>query len=149
MKVRHLSGPKAGQSEHIENTVGRTLIALGVAVEEKLPPRSSAGWLTARNELANLPRTPDPHDVVPPNVEGVQWEAKPLPAGRVVILRKSAGEVARFEDLKDCPDCPANVALQFKELQASNNNFLAAEALEAAKRQQLEYDERVRHAKRW
>ncbi len=55
MKIRHISGIKIGTVEHIENQTGRTLIALGVAEEIKLPPRGSDGWLDARKELSDVP----------------------------------------------------------------------------------------------
>ena len=66
MKIRHLpTSPKAGLVEHIENTVGRTLIALGHAEEIKMPPYGAKGWLEARLEQSAHAGPPDAYDVDP------------------------------------------------------------------------------------
>ncbi|HWY20026.1 MAG TPA: hypothetical protein VNX26_02335 [Candidatus Acidoferrum sp.] len=137
-----------GTTTNLPAHIAQVLIASGQASAVPMPVRGTKEWLKARLEQSAQAGPPDAHDVVPPFVVGVQWEAKQLPTGLVVILRKSGGEVTRFDDLKECPACPKSVRKQFEELKAINVGA-DAQALDAAKRQQTEYDEKVRHAKRW
>ncbi len=48
MKIRYLSGPKAGQEEQVQNQIGNVVVGAGLAVEipSNEPPRDSMGYLT-------------------------------------------------------------------------------------------------------
>ena len=67
MKIRYAAShpTKAGLTEHINNLVGQTLIALGQAEAVPLPARGSAGWLEERQAQAALAGRPDIQDVDP------------------------------------------------------------------------------------
>jgi hypothetical protein len=65
MKIRHLSGPKANTTEHINNIVGQTLIALGQAEQLPLPRYGTQEWIDERNRQSRNAGPPDAYDVDP------------------------------------------------------------------------------------
>jgi hypothetical protein len=100
MKVRFTSGPKANTIEHLQPHVAQTLVAAGLAVEEKYA--SYAEFLSAANPPA-----------VAPTVEwGVRQAGAYTPAS--VVKRTSAGELTHYRTPP--PDCPPSIAAQFREL---------------------------------
>src|SRR5580704_9175338 len=60
MKVKFLSGPKSGTTEHINNQTGAVLIAAGLAIEVPMAPRGSAQWLTDMKERTAAYAEPQP-----------------------------------------------------------------------------------------
>jgi len=136
MKIRHISGLKIGTVEHIENQTGRTLIALGVAEEIKLPARGSEGWLAARKELSDAIHAPGPGDVVGGN--GIEWGVKQmLKGGKALVIKKVDGQVFYLDGPP--ADCPATIRQQFADM-CSRNPEANAIALAAAKQTQTERD---------
>jgi hypothetical protein len=69
MKIRYLSGPKANTTEHINNIVGQTLIALGQAEQLPLPRYGTQEWIDERNRQSRNAGPPDPHDVDPSEMQ--------------------------------------------------------------------------------
>lgn len=65
MKVKFLSGPKQGTTEHINNQAGAVLIAAGMAVEVPMAARGSANWLHDMKEREEAAR---PTPVIAPTV---------------------------------------------------------------------------------
>jgi hypothetical protein len=149
MKIRHLpTSPKAGLEEHIENTVGRTLIALGHAEEVKLPARGSSGWLEQRLEQSAKAGAPDRQDVNPGFALTPEWGVrdKAHAAGSVLIVKKVGTDVTFFTEPQ--PDTPASVIARFEQLGGKFDGAAAA-ALEKARTQQDKYNHSIANARRW
>ncbi len=140
------ASPKSGQTEHVSQQVGQTLIAAGFASLVPLPPRGTNAWLAAIKEIDAMRTKPSQYDTVPPAANGIEWSATILGSGLVRVIKKIDGTVWWF----DAPpaDCPKNIREQFLQLAAINPGANAM-ALEAAKRAQQDYEEKVRYAKRY
>lgn len=65
MKIKFLSGPKAGQVSHAPySQQTQLMIDAGLIEVIPMPPYGSAGWLAARNEQAASVTTPPPPALV-------------------------------------------------------------------------------------
>lgn len=134
MKVRFISGPKINTTEHVANDIGRTLVAAGLA--EHVPYKDFRERLAAESSPAAKP-TP------------VEWgirESDGSPFSVTVVVKKTATGMQFLSQPPD--DAPESIKRRFAELASINPNA-AAEALGARKREQAEYDERMKMAKRF
>jgi len=139
MKIRFLSGPRAGQTDHAPHSQQTQLLAQAGIIEIiPMPPRGSSGWLERMAEEQRL-RPSNPQDTVPINVWPPIWECGKLPiSGTPIILLRSGGEVTRFDDVKAAKQwgCPKNILEQFDAQMNNNGDYAASTALAEAKRQQ-------------
>lgn len=137
MKVKFVNpnNKKFGTTEHIENTTGRTLIALGECEEVALPARGSAGWLAARNEQAAT-AVPNPADT-PAGVAATEWGIQNLRSGKVHIIKRVGSDTFFFDGPPQ--DCPASIRQQWLDATAVNPEANAV-ALAAAKAAQANRD---------
>jgi len=156
MKVRFVNpnNRKFGTEEHVENTAGRTLIALGECEEVKLPPRGSADWLAARNELAKAQVGKGLHGITDTAlvfVDPPTWEVIPSDGGRFSCarIRKCFGfeSVSYSAPPLDCP--PKTAAAFFKSKLDAVPAQVDAAAHAEAKRAQSEYNERLKTVRRY
>jgi hypothetical protein len=149
MKIKFINpnNQKFGTVQHIENTTARTLIALGEAEEVRMPKRGDVGWLEARQEQAALSTVADSHDTPVTFVDPPQWFIKAGKSDSKPIVVKRFG----FEEYcfaAPPEDCPQDVCRVFAQ-QANVDPAAAAEAIDAARRRQMEYDVKISTAKRW
>jgi hypothetical protein len=126
--------PKAGTTEHCENAAGRALILAGFAQEVK--------YNDFRERLAAeaFPKAEKTH---------AEWGVQPSDGGpysQNVIIKKLNGTTTFYAAPPE--DCPRSIVERFNLLvEADKNN--PAETLAAAKRNQAEYDARMKTAKRY
>jgi hypothetical protein len=138
-----------GTTTNLPAHIAQVLIASGQASAFPMPVRGSKEWLKARLEQSASANAPDVHDVSP-TVAGVEWGVKEKslsPWSEVQVIKKVGAEVFYFAHPP--ADCPRSIVARFKELTSDKRDVTAAEALDAAKRQQTEYDEKIKYAKRW
>jgi len=112
MKIKYLSGPKSGIVEHVNNTIGSTLVAAGLA--EHIPYKN---YIERLSETAR--EGSDVSNVNPPSVTGTVWEVTTAPrSGKVILLRKTGFETARIETVEQAAavGAPQNVVKQFKAM---------------------------------
>jgi hypothetical protein len=154
MKIRHLSGPKANTTEHVNNVIGQTLVTMGAAEEIRLPERGSPDWLEQRLSLSRNAGPPSTGDTVVPYTENVEWQVRDriTPLGSVTIIRRFQYETVHFDQHQiqqnGFPsDCPQSIIKQFNNLTKASG--LAAEALDEARRKNQAYEESIRNVKRW
>jgi hypothetical protein len=148
MKIRYTeTSPRAGQVEHIENTVGKTLIALGHAEEMKLPRRGDPDWLAERNEQATLATAPHKDDIPVPFAAVEEWGVrdKTRPGSQVLIVKRFQYDTFFFT--KPPKDCPATIVEKFKAL--SINDEQAGEELAEKKRKVQAESDKHGKAPRW
>jgi hypothetical protein len=143
MKIRYIApSPKAGKTEHCRNDVGLTLIASGFA--EAIPYKDFRERLQAEGQGGT-----DPHNVNP-CVEGIQWGVKDASDSGfriATVIKRSGAETTYFSALP--PDAPKSIVARFNDLSNSTSAADNAADFEAAKRAQLEYDEKIKHVKRY
>lgn len=160
MKVTHLTGPKAGTSEHLKPARAQALIDAGFAQAVPFPKRGGPGWLEAMAEVESQ-RVPSPSDTIFTFVQGTTFEVISLPrSGKAAVIRRSGFEVTRFESLEAFDergnkyntlpsDCPASIRQHFAELIDATNPDQVAAINERALQERLkaETHERTRTAK--
>jgi len=106
MKIRFLSGPRSGETDHAPNTQETQLLAKA-GIIEIIP------WKNYHERLASE----TPQVVVPPTVEwGIRGAERGLNSysQTVIIKRTSLGETTFFSSVP--PDCPKEIANQFRAL---------------------------------
>jgi hypothetical protein len=137
MKVKFVNpnNKKFGSTEHIENTTGRTLIALGECEEVPAIRRGEKGWLEERNAQAALVTGPSEWDT-PAFTPGISWGVLRLKTGANII--KTVDGATLYFDVPPA-DCPASVCQQFLDVLGANAEVNAV-AIAAAKQAQLERD---------
>jgi hypothetical protein len=140
-KIQYTSAsPKAGQIEHISSSVAATLIAAGFATAVPFPPRGSKEWLAAIQEVDRMNTQPSQYDTpVPAN--GVEWAATVMSSGLVRVIKKINGSIWWFDGPPT--ECPESIRAQFLQL-ANLNPGANAEALDAAKRSQVDANNKAR-----
>jgi hypothetical protein len=98
---------------HLPPHIAQNLIAQGVAIG--IPYKHYSEFLSAEHRTGS-----DPSNVNPTQISGVEWSCSVLPhdIGRVVIWRKSGGEVARTENEAQAIQMgvPPSVLTRFREL---------------------------------
>jgi hypothetical protein len=105
MRIKYLpSSPKAGQVEHIANSVGATLIAAGFA--EAVPYKDFRERLAAE--------TPQAFAIAPPVVEWGVKERHLSRFGLVVVVKKVGSETTYYSAPPD--DAPPSIKQRFAEL---------------------------------
>ena len=132
MKIRYVApSPKAGTEEHIENTAGTALCRAGFAEEIK--------YANYRERLASefSPRA------VPPVVSWGISEATSS-ASLPAIIRREGANTVYYASYEGLADCPVSIRQRFEALLNPPPNNL-----ERAKREQAEYIERIKTAKRY
>ena len=126
--------PKAGTTEHCENAAGRALVLAGFAQEVK--------YNDFRERLA-AEGTPKAE---PPVTEWAVIDADGSAWSVVRVCKKVGSNTTFFSQPPD--DAPRSIVERFNLLvEADKNN--PAETLAAAKRNQAEYDARMKTAKRY
>jgi len=147
MKVKFVNpnNKKFGTTEHIENTTGRTLIALGECEEVVMPVRGSKGnsWLEARLEQSRLAGPPGPHDTVPSAPDGIEWGVK-VTGKKVLVLKRVDGQLFFLDGPP--ADCPATVRQQFLDALRGTDPDAHAAAIESARQRQQEQDRKDKSA---
>ena len=135
------ASPKAGITEHIDNVIGRVLVASGLATEYK--------YRDFRERLASEFATASGAGNVDPNAKGVEWGIKESDGSAYsvnVIVKKHGAETTYYSAPPD--DAPESIKRRFAELAAIDPNASAL-ALDKAKRDAAEYNERSKTFKRW
>jgi hypothetical protein len=131
MRIRHLSGPKKGQSEHCENTAGRALILAGLA--ELHPYKNYIERLSEETKL-RTGCTPGDAVVSMDTTWGVR-DTTGSPFSHVVIIKKSRGETFFYEFVPE--GCPKSIADKFQRLVAAASRAGADRAaIDKAKEEQ-------------
>jgi hypothetical protein len=142
MKIRYLAAsPKVGQVEHIRNDVGVTLIAAGFA--EAVPYKDFRERLREEGQGGAHPQSTNPC------VDGVEWGIKDASDSGfrcVTVIKKVNSETTYYS--APPADAPKSIVKRFDELSNSTGSTAAAD-LDAAKRAQLEYNERIKDIPRW
>lgn len=130
------ASPKAGITEHIDNVTGRVLVASGMATEYK--------YKDFRERLAAEFSSASGAGCVNASVVGVEWGIK---EGSVNAVIKRVGAETIYYS---CPpdDAPESIKKRFTELAAIDPNANAI-AVDQAKRDAAEYNERSKTFKRW
>jgi hypothetical protein len=136
VKFTNPNNKKFGTTEHIENTTGRTLIALGECEEVCAPLRTSPDWLAWRKEQDALRTGPSIYDTVPSAPKGIEWGIKQT-GKKVLVLKKVDGQLFFLDGPPK--DAPASIVQQFLDAAAKDPEANAV-AIEAAKRKQQEQD---------
>jgi hypothetical protein len=130
MRIRYLpSSPKAGQVDHVNNSVGATLIAAGFA--EAMP------YTDFRQRLAA--ETPQAFAIAPPVVEWGVQERHLSRFGLVVVVKKVGSETTYYSAPPD--DAPASIKQRFAEL----NQTPVDPEVEAERRVQAGYRQDKQH----
>lgn len=130
MRIRYSQNhpTKAGKIEHINNTVGQTLVAMGQAEDIGIPRRGQPGWLEYMQERSAHACHAD--DTPPPFPTTVQWSAARHPISRLPFIYRALGsEQQMFTSVP--ADCPKHVADEFMRLVQAHQ---AREEGEAAQR---------------
>ncbi len=132
MKIKYIApSPKAGQEEHIENTAGTALCRAGFAEEIR--------YKNYRERLAAEFSPPAPPSVVSWGIlEATSYAS--LPA----IIRREGANTVYYSSYEGLADCPVSIRQRFDALLNPPPNNL-----ERAKREQAEYNERIKTAKRY
>jgi hypothetical protein len=143
MKIRFLPpSPRAGQETHCDNAAGRTAILAGFAEEIR--------YSSAKERLAAEGQgSPNVAGNVDPNAVGVEWAVFDSDGSAFSIVRvcKKVGSTTTFYATPP-DDAPPVIKQRFAELTNAAKND-PAEALAKAKREQAEYDERIKTARRY
>ena len=135
------ASPKAGITEHIDNVAGRILVASGLATEYK--------YKDFRERLAAEFSSASGAGNVSASVVGVEWgirESDGSAYSQNVVVKRVGAETTFLSAPPD--DAPESIKRRFAELASVNPNA-AAEALDKAKRDAAEYNERSKTFKRW
>ena len=129
-----------GKTIHVPKEVGTVAVWRGEAIEVKF--KSYAERLKAAGD-AN-----DPHNVNP-CVEGIQWGVKYASSSGfkiVTVIKKFGSETTIYSTPP--VDAPRSVVARFNDLSNSTSSNAAAE-LETLQRKQAEYENSIKHAKRY
>jgi hypothetical protein len=127
MRIRysqtHPTNP--GKIVHIENTIGKTIVALGQAEDIGIPRRSQPGWLEYMQErsatVAHADDTPAPFATTP------QWSAARHPLSKLPFIYRALGSETQMFDFIPA-DCPNDVADAFTKLVRAHNARAEADA---------------------
>jgi hypothetical protein len=143
-KIQYIApSPKTGQIEHVRPDTARTLVAAGFAIE--IPFKDFRERLREEGQgIANNPNNTNPC------VEGTRWGVKDAGDsgfGVAAIIKQVGSETTYYSSPP--PDCPKGIVKQFEDLSSSTRAVDAAAALDTAKRAQLEYDEKIKHVRKW
>ena len=120
MRIRYsqLHPTKAGKTEHINNAVGQTLVALGQAEDIGIPKRGQPGWLEYMAErsaiVAHAEDTPAPFATTP------QWSAARHPVSKLPFIYRVLGSETQMFTVVPA-DCPKHVADAFMKLVQAHN----------------------------
>lgn len=121
MRVTYIPpSPKAGQTEHVRNDVGRTLVSAGFAREEK--------YRDYREMLANEAPTASGHGSVDPNVSGTEWGVKDKSESsfsQVVIIKRTGSATTYYSTPPT--DCPSAIVAQWQALKPNEDAEVIAE----------------------
>jgi hypothetical protein len=141
MKIKHTSGPKLGVVEHVNNTIGATLVAAGLAdhikykdFRERLSEESAAGS--------------DPSNTVVTFYKDPEWGVAQL-VRKLVIIKKHLSEIYRFESEEQARDygCPESVLKRYRDIKALPGPDQAGAVLAQAKHDQMLRDHADKTAK--
>ena len=141
MQIRHINSPKSGLVEHIENVVGRTLVAAGLA--EYVPYKNYAERLAAEGQS----QTAGTYQNV--NVVGTEWgfvDAERSQFRIPVVVKRFGAETTWYSTPPS--DCPASILKQFLDGQSRElppeelERLRVAECKERDERQENETAER-------
>ncbi len=146
MRIKFLSGPRAGEVSHAPHSQATQLL-IDSGIIEVVPYKSFVEFMTAEHASAS-----GPGNVNPPSVVGVVWEFGFSISKKPLILRKQGTEVARFEaltfwsngkeyEIPQLKDCPALIKKQFAEYA----NPGAGRDWDAINREQAEQDSASKH----
>ena len=144
MKIRILTGPNAGTTTHTENTQDALL-------QEKLGNIEIIRYKDFRERLREEGQLgTDAHSVNPCIAEGkVEWGVKSASDSGfrvVVVIKRSGAETTYFSTPP--ADAPKSIIARFNDLSNSTSSNAAAE-LETLQRKQAEYENSIKHAKRY
>jgi hypothetical protein len=143
VKFTNPTNKKFGTIEHIENTTGRTLIALGECEAVPDPRRGTNEYLAWRKEQMAAVTAPSPYDTVPGDPDGISWGVK-ITGKKVYVLRRTVDQLAFLDGPP--AGCPATIAQQFFDALSVADPDAARAAIEAAKRKQQEQDRKDKAA---
>jgi len=135
------ASPKAGITEHVDNVTGRVLVASGLATEyiyKDFRERLAAEFASASG-AGNVSAT----------VVGVEWgikEGDGSAYSQNVVVKRVGAETTYYAAPPH--DAPESIKKRFAELSAIDPNANAI-AVEKAKRDAAEYNERSKTFKRW
>lgn len=135
MKIKFLSGPRTGQIDHAPNTQEMQLLVKAGLIEI-IPYRDFREMLSAEHNPS----------AKPPLVEWGIIEATSENSAGHAIIRKSGCETQYLSAAP--PDCPSHIRERFEALVNTDPNANAI-ALDKAKRDQAEYNEMIKTAKRY
>jgi len=141
MKIRHVSGPKSGIVEHVNNTIGSTLIAAGLAEQIK--------YASYRERLSEEAASgSDPSNVVVTFYKEPQWGVAQL-VRKLVIIKKHFYETYRFESEEQARayGCPESVLKNYRDIKALPGPDQAGAVLAKAKQEQMLREQRENTAK--
>jgi len=142
MQIRHINSPKAGLIEHIENVVGRTLVAAGLA--EYVPYRNYQERLAAEGASQTV------GSVQNVNVVGIEWgfiDAERSLFRIPVVVKRFGAESTWFSSPPS--DCPASILKQFLDGQSREltpeeiEQRRVSESKERDARQEVEQSEKL------
>ena len=137
-----------GQRVHRMTAVCATYLDRKVAVEIKPARRGTSAWFDQRMEQSKQITVLDTQDVNP-CVVGTEWGVKDASDSgfRCVTVIKKVGAETTFFSAPPA-DAPKSIIQRFNDLSNSTGSTAAAD-LDAAKRQQAEYNERLKDIPRW
>jgi hypothetical protein len=142
MKIKFVEpSPKANQIEHVRPDTGRTLCSAGFAVE--IPYASFRERLLEEGQGGANPQSTNPC------VVGVEWGVKSASGsgfGVVAVIKRFGSETTYFS--APPADAPESIKRRFADLSNSTGSTAAAD-LDAAKRAQIEYNEKIKHVRRY
>lgn len=144
IKFKNPNSLKYGTIEHMENSVARTLIAMGEA--EAVP---YTGYVQRLSEESALRTKTAAGDAVPEFFTAPTWNVKQHQrSGKVVVEKRAGTELTTFDGPPS--DCPENVRRAFAALVGAPDKTVADYfAREKAVRDQAEYNERIKAARRY
>jgi hypothetical protein len=143
MRVKFINptNKKFGTVEHIENTAGRTLIAMGEA--EAVPYKDFRERLAAEAAVGSHSTN------VNPGVLGTEWGLIPSETSSFrqdVVVKREGASTTYYSDCP--PEAPAAIKKQWADLKGLDR-FANVRAVEKAKADGAEYYERSKTFKRW
>jgi len=136
LKIKFLSGPRTGQTDHAPNSQEIQLLAKA-GIIEIIPYKNFVEFMSAEHAQGSHPSNSNVPQV---QAGAVEWSCSTLHDGRPVIWRKRGNETARFESEAQAAHhgAPESELKKFRDFVALLAGAGSAQAtLERAKREQL------------
>jgi hypothetical protein len=143
MKIRLLTGPRAGQIDHAPNSQE-------IQLQVKLGNIEIMPYRDFRERLREEGQGGASTNVNPSLPEGkIEWGVldRNTQFREVTVVKKFASETVYYSTPP--VDAPKSIVQRFNDLSNSTRSADAAADLAAAKRAQLEYNEKLKEIPRW